>query len=73
MSVERLVGMANDIGNFFAAEPLRDDQVAGVHNHLQKFWDQRMRRQIVEYARGGGGGLSEHVRAAVLMLDAPRT
>lgn len=71
MSVERLVTMANDIGNFFAAEPRDEDRVAGVLNHLKRFWDPRMRRQIRAYALNGGAGLSDHVRAAVLRLDPP--
>lgn len=69
MNIEHLVTMANDIGNFFGGEPRKEDAIAGVANHLRKFWDPRMRRQIQDYARKGGDGLSEHVRAAVLTLD----
>lgn len=72
MNVEHLVTMANDIGNFFGGEPKKEDAVAGVANHLRKFWDPRMRRQILEYVRAGGTDLSEHVREAVLALDAPK-
>lgn len=72
MSVERLVTMANDIGNFFGAEPQAEDRVAGVLNHLKRFWDPRMRRQIRAYVETGGAGLSDHVRAAVLRLDVPQ-
>lgn len=71
MSVERLVTMANDIGNFFGGEPQPEDRVAGVLNHIKRFWDPRMRRQIRAYVETGGTGLSDHVRAAVLRLDAP--
>ena len=46
MSVESLVRMANDIGHFFAAEPKRADAIAGIANHIRRFWDPRMRRQI---------------------------
>lgn len=69
MSMERLVVMANDIGNFFGGEPRPEDRVAGVLNHLKRFWDPRMRRKILAYVRDGGTGLSDHVRAAVLQLD----
>lgn len=71
MNAEHLVRMANDIGHFFGGEPKEEDAVAGVLNHLRRFWDPRMRRQIRDYVRGGGAGLSGHVRAAVLMLDVP--
>lgn len=69
MNVQHLVTMANDIGHFFGGEPRPEDRVAGVLNHLRKFWDPRMRRQIRAYVDGGGDGLEAHVRAAVLQLD----
>lgn len=69
MNVERLVTMANDIGHFFGGESSPEARVAGVLNHLQRFWDPRMRRQIRSYVQDGGAGLSDHVRAAVLQLD----
>lgn len=68
MNIERLVAMANDIGAFFHGEPRVEDQVAGVLNHLQRFWDPRMRRQIVEHLRAGGAGLHEPARSAVRAL-----
>jgi formate dehydrogenase subunit delta len=72
MKVERLVSMANDIGNFFGGEPRPEDRVAGVANHLSRFWDARMRRQIIAYARDQGGpDLADHVRKAVLALPDP--
>jgi formate dehydrogenase subunit delta len=73
MNIQHLVTMANDIGQFFGGEPLPADRVSGVLNHLRRFWDPRMRRQILEYARNDGADLSDHVRAAVLQLEAPPT
>lgn len=70
MDVERLVAMANDIGNYFASEPDREAGIAGVANHLVKFWDPRMRRQIVDHLASGGAGLSEIARAGVERLAA---
>lgn len=68
MNVERLVRMANDIGNFFKAEPDRAVAIDGVATHLRRFWDPRMRKEIVAYAEGGGAGLMDFVREAVLKL-----
>jgi formate dehydrogenase subunit delta len=68
MSAERLVQMANDIGHFFAAEPQRADAVAGIANHIQRFWDPRMRRQILAHLQAGGAGLEELPRDAVASL-----
>lgn len=72
MSIERLVAMANDIGNFFAGEPLPEDRIAGVANHLSRFWNARMRQQLIAYAHTQGGHeLADHVREAVLRLPDP--
>ena len=68
MNLQRLVEMANDIGAFFAAEPDREEAVAGVLGHLQKFWDPRMRRAIGAYLAEGGEGLKEPARSAVALL-----
>lgn len=68
MSAERLVQMANDIGHFFKAEPQRADAIAGIANHIQRFWDPRMRRQILAHLQAGGEGLEELPREAVASL-----
>ena len=45
-SADKLVTMANQIGRFFT--PQRGaDPVAAIADHLEKFWDPRMRRVIV--------------------------
>ncbi len=54
MSIEHLVKMAShDIEDFFRTEPERADAVAGVANHLQRFWDPRMRRRPHELCQRG--------------------
>ena len=69
MNPERLAEMANDIANFFAAEPDREVAINGVANHLKKFWDPRMRRQILAYVgEHGGRELNELARAGVARL-----
>ena len=68
MSVEHLVQMANDIGHFFAAEPKRADAIAGIAGHIERFWDPRMRRQILVHLQAGGQGLDELTREAVASL-----
>ena len=67
MDTEKLVRMANQIGLFFRAQGA-SQAVAGVEDHLRKFWDPRMRRQIVEHLKAGGQGLEPEVRAAVERL-----
>jgi formate dehydrogenase subunit delta len=67
MDSENMVHMANQIALFFASYP-RDEAVAGVTDHFQKFWEPRMRKQIIEYVAHGGGGLHELALEAVKRL-----
>ncbi len=61
--------MANDIGHFFNSDPDKEAAVDGVFDHLRKFWDPRMRKEIIQYYREGGSELSELVRQAVKRLE----
>jgi formate dehydrogenase subunit delta len=69
MSPEKLVYMANQIGKFFAHEG-EEKAVASILDHLKRFWDPRMRRQIVAILKEGGGGMDPWVREAVEKLAA---
>jgi formate dehydrogenase subunit delta len=69
MRIERLVAMANDIGAFFDAEPDKAEAAQSIAGHLKRFWDPRMRRQIVSHYREGGAGLNPIVRSAVGLLS----
>ena len=72
MDRQHLVEMVNEIAAFFAAEdPERGAE--NVANHLRRYWDPRMRRQIVEHARGGGDGLSPIGKAGVELIAATRS
>ena len=53
MNIERLATMANDIANFFHSESDRDFAIDGISGHLRKFWEPRMRKQIIAYAKSG--------------------
>jgi len=69
MNVERLIEMANDIAHFFAADPDRQAGLDGVTNHLRKFWEPRMRKQLIAHVRAhGAAGLHELARDAVAKL-----
>ena len=45
MSPDKLAYMANQIGKFFAHQK-HDQAVASITDHLQKYWDPRMRKTI---------------------------
>jgi formate dehydrogenase subunit delta len=67
MENEQMVHMANQIARFFASYP-RDEAVAGVIDHLEKFWEPRMRKQIIAYVAEGGAGLDDLALQAVKQL-----
>lgn len=64
MKAEHMVHNANQIALFFAAYP-REEAIAGIVDHLKKFWEHRMRQQIIQYVAKGGAGLHELVVEAV--------
>ncbi len=70
MHIERLIRMANDISNFFAAEPDHQVAVEGVKNHLLRNWEPRMRKALLEYAQADGSELSALARDAASHLQA---
>lgn len=66
-SVDTLVKMANQIGDFFAAQRSMDS-AAGAAEHLAKFWDPRMRAGIIAHLEHGGAGLNPTALEAVKRL-----
>ena len=73
MNIVHLVRMANDIGRYFASEPRREVAIKGIANHIERYWDPRMRRQIENYLSRGGNGLEELSKEAVTRLAASAT
>jgi formate dehydrogenase subunit delta len=63
-----MIHRANQIALFFASYP-HDQAVDGVTDHLQKFWERRMRDQIIDYVSHGGQGLHELALEAVKRLQ----
>jgi formate dehydrogenase subunit delta len=70
MNSERLVHMANQISLFFESQPEREVAIAGIQDHLKRFWDPRMRDGIIGYVEAGGDGLRDLAHAAVMRLAA---
>jgi formate dehydrogenase subunit delta len=66
---EKLVRMANQIATFFHSRP-REEGVAGVAEHINKFWEPRMRRQFFEML-DSGEGFDELVVAASARIKRP--
>lgn len=68
MNVQRLVAMANDISNFFGADPDPAAAAEQVAAHLKKFWEPRMREEIRRHVSQGGEGMSSIAIQAVKKL-----
>ena len=71
MNIHSLVTMANDISAFFDSELGAADAPQGIASHISRYWDPRMRIQIIQHAAKGGDGLSPSALAAVKTLPEP--
>ena len=67
MDARVMIHKVNSIAQFFSAYP-REEAVAGIADHLQRFWEPRMRRQLLEHLQQGGGELNELVIEAAQRL-----
>ena len=68
MNVTHLVKMANQIEDFFRSEPDRTAAIADIASHLKRFWDPRMRTDLIRHVEQGGAGLGELATLAVKRL-----
>lgn len=66
-SDERLVIMANQISKFFSSQK-HAAAVAGMTDHIAKFWDPRMRENIRSHLADGGAGLDPLAKEAIAAL-----
>ena len=72
MNIDQLIKMANRIGDFFSAMPNREEGLEGVANHIEKFWEPRMRKALLDFLANHPEGatadnaLNETALAAVL-------
>ncbi|MER9307508.1 formate dehydrogenase subunit delta [Mesorhizobium sp. M0293] len=69
---EKLVRMANQIADFFHSKP-REEGIAGVAEHINKFWEPRMRLQLFQMLDSGTGNFNELVVAASARIRRPIT
>jgi formate dehydrogenase subunit delta len=66
VNAQKLVKMVNEIAAFFDAEPDRNVALENVAGHLKRFWDPRMRREIIRFVdEEGGEGLKETALLAI--------
>lgn len=70
MAPEKLTYMANQIASFFKHKP-HDEAVAGIANHINDFWEPRMRLQLFDIVKAGGEGLNPLVVEAEPSIRRP--
>lgn len=73
MEIEKLIKMANQIGDFFEANPNIEEAKSEIGTHLNKFWNSVMIKSIVAHVQQHQGvGLHPRVIAAIEQHVAPR-
>ncbi|SIT40252.1 Formate dehydrogenase delta subunit [Paraburkholderia ribeironis] len=76
MDNQNLVDMANRIGDFFDSMPDREEALAGVAEHIRRFWEPRMRRALLatlDAPDTSGIAMSDFVRQALVSHRAQLT
>ena len=71
MNIDLLIKMTNEISAYFASQPDAEQAAKDVAGHLRRYWEPRMRRQIIAYyEERRGAGLSDLALRGVGLLAA---
>lgn len=70
MSPDKLIYMANQIATFFDSKP-HAEGVKGVADHINAFWEPRMRRQLFVLLDGGTDGFKTLLLEAAPSIRRP--
>lgn len=66
MKTERLIVMANQIGDFFESYPDAELAKKSIASHIKNFWAQNMRQQLIRHVlENQGAGLHAKVSEAI--------
>jgi formate dehydrogenase subunit delta len=65
--IKKLVRMANQIGDFYAAMP-DNEAAAGAATHFRRFWTPKMIGELVAFAEAGRADLNATAARAVEAL-----
>lgn len=66
-----MVRMANQMADFFKSYG-ETEAIEGIADHINKFWEPRMRRDFFVLVDSGGAGLSELVKKASSFIKRPK-
>jgi formate dehydrogenase subunit delta len=70
MNIDLLIKMANQITSFWEGELGQQAAVKEVATHLRRYWEPRMRAQIITYCQERqGSGLNDIAKQAVALLE----
>ena len=72
MNAPKLVKMANQIADNFSYGD-EEKAVAGVLDHVTRFWTLDMKQQIIAHQREGNTGLNDVAAAAITALASNAT
>ena len=67
---DKIVRMANDIGNFYQSDPDREHAIAGMVSHIGRFWARRLREKLISHSKQADSGLTSFSLAAAARLEA---
>jgi formate dehydrogenase subunit delta len=70
MDIGNLIRMANRIGEFFDAMPDRPEAIEGVANHIQKFWEPRMRTELLGFLARHPDGVGGDITLSPIVVEA---
>ncbi|EJC61793.1 NAD-dependent formate dehydrogenase subunit delta [Alcaligenes faecalis subsp. faecalis NCIB 8687] len=73
MNIVPLIPMANQIGQFFETLSNREQGLREIADHIQKFWDPRMRRSLLDFVEQHPNGKSEDGELTAIVLQAVLT
>lgn len=70
MSPDKAIMMVNQIATFFKTQP-GEDQAQRIADHLNDFWEPRMRVQLAQIASNDDPRLDPLARAAIPFMRLP--
>ena len=72
METRDMVRMANQIADFFKGYG-HDEATAEISDHINRFWEPRMRTAFFAHLAKGGEGFDQLVKDAAVKVRKPRT
>jgi formate dehydrogenase subunit delta len=71
MEIRDMVRMANQIAAFFNGAG-HDQAVKDAAEHINKFWEPRMRKALFSLLDAGGAGLDPTIKDAAALIKRPK-